>query len=113
MPAFQASHPNGPEYPADPNLLVSISTTFFATAQLDTLPPDVILLSADSVFFSVHSRKLQAASENSFDGLLSSQTTYSPTDTGLILYLSENAVVVNVCSLLFSAGDGLCSLIVS
>jgi hypothetical protein len=92
---------------------VSISTTFFATAQLDTLPPDVILLSADSVFFSIHSRKLQAASENGFDGLLPAQTTYSPTDTGSILYLSENAVVVNVSSFIFSAGEGLCSLITS
>jgi hypothetical protein len=77
---------------------VSISTTFFAAAQLDALPPDLIILSTDSVFFNVHSNKLLAASSNAFGGLLPIPTPPSERrETDPILQVPEDANVMNVC----------------
>ncbi|GAW09464.1 hypothetical protein LENED_011619 [Lentinula edodes] len=47
--------------PSDNNVLVSISTTFYPGANLHSLPPDLALLSTDSVFFYVHSHIILAA----------------------------------------------------
>lgn len=71
--AGAAAHPKQPRPTTDTSdgqRLVSVSTTFFPGATLDTLPPDLILLSADSVFFNVHSHRLLAASDNGFGHLL-------------------------------------------
>ncbi|KAG5639006.1 hypothetical protein H0H81_007914 [Sphagnurus paluster] len=59
-----------PPPPPPPPTLVSVSTTFHPATQHNTLLPDTILISADSVFFYVHSHALLAASTNAFHALL-------------------------------------------
>ncbi|VDC04099.1 unnamed protein product [Peniophora sp. CBMAI 1063] len=53
----------------DKNTVVSISAAFHPGAQLDSAPPDMILVSTDSVWFSVHTHRL-ALSNNDFNGVL-------------------------------------------
>ncbi|KAJ7796693.1 hypothetical protein B0H14DRAFT_2913877 [Mycena olivaceomarginata] len=77
---------------ADDDTRVSVSTTFLATAQHRPYPPDVALVSKDSVFFYVHSDLLLRASGNHFllpeiplDG-----------DDPPVVYVSEPSPVLNV-----------------
>ncbi|KAI6140945.1 hypothetical protein EDD17DRAFT_1712878 [Pisolithus thermaeus] len=66
---------------SDEDTPVFVSTTFFPSAQLHALPPDLVLLSSDSVYFYVHQHVLLAASDNSFNSLL----PLSPrTESGLV-----------------------------
>lgn len=73
--------------------MVSVSTTFYPGAQLHSVPPDVVLLSSDSVFFYVHSHILIAASENGFRGRLPPPPTK---DQNSIISIPENSVVLNI-----------------
>ncbi|KAF8179361.1 hypothetical protein K438DRAFT_1908343 [Mycena galopus ATCC 62051] len=84
-----------PDKPENENTIVAISTTFFSTAQHRPQPPDIVLLSKDSVHFYVHSHLLLEASENSFCGTL----PLSPAEHGKeppILNLPEPSPVLNV-----------------
>jgi hypothetical protein len=56
--------------PSNDSKYISVSTAFHAGANLHLLPPDVTLLSSDSVHFYVHSHILLGASDNSFRSLL-------------------------------------------
>ncbi|KAL0949775.1 hypothetical protein HGRIS_009814 [Hohenbuehelia grisea] len=86
--------------------VVSVSTTFFPGAQTHPLPPDLTLLSADAVFFYVHSHVLLGASDNSFLGLvrtppitprpLATNPDGTPADTQPILKVPEQSTVLNV-----------------
>lgn len=67
--------------------MVSVSTTFYPTAQLDS---DVILLSSDSVFFYVHSHILLKHSDNAFHSLLLSPSHDSIVD------IQDSSAVLNI-----------------
>jgi hypothetical protein len=88
----------------DGDTLVSVSTTFFPGAQHSTIPPDVVLLSNDSVFFYAHSHVLLSASNNEFRNRLSSGSMKGPDQ---IISIPENSTVLNV--LLHSVYDMSCA----
>ncbi|KAA1473476.1 hypothetical protein DENSPDRAFT_851642 [Dentipellis sp. KUC8613] len=67
--------PGTPDDDADQSMLVSVSTTFFPGANLDARPPDLAILSADSVFFYVNAHRLLAVSSNRFNALLPPKDT--------------------------------------
>jgi hypothetical protein len=78
--------------------IVSVSTTFFPGSALDVLPTDLILLSADSVFFNVHTHRLLSASDNGFAGLLPHAATPSidTPDQPAIVPLPDQSAVLNI-----------------
>ncbi|KAJ7158365.1 hypothetical protein C8R43DRAFT_995717 [Mycena crocata] len=80
--------------PEDKNILVSVSTTFFPAVQHRFRPPDLILLSNDSVHFYVHSELLLDVSDNRFRAML----PISPVegDEPPILSISEPSPVLNI-----------------
>ncbi|CCM04057.1 uncharacterized protein FIBRA_06216 [Fibroporia radiculosa] len=88
------------------NAVVSVSTTFFPGANLNNLPPDVIFLSSDAVFFYVHCHHLLAASDNGFCSLLPPKSSKTAAlapkginlsdDIGPIIPLPEPSPVLNV-----------------
>ncbi|KAF9496326.1 hypothetical protein BDN71DRAFT_762921 [Pleurotus eryngii] len=62
-----------------PSTVVSLSTSFHPAADhCGGLAPDLVLLSADSVFFYVHSAVISSASSNNLCGLLTSTNLRSP-----------------------------------
>jgi hypothetical protein len=75
--------------------LVSVSTTFFPGAQHMSIPPDVVLLSSDNVFFYVHSLILLAASENGFRGRISAPAA-STKENDSIASVPDNSTVLNI-----------------
>ncbi|KJA30021.1 hypothetical protein HYPSUDRAFT_251714 [Hypholoma sublateritium FD-334 SS-4] len=86
--------------------LVSVSTTFFPGAQHMSIPPDIVLLSSDNVFFYVHSHILLAASENGFRGRITAPTT--PTkEADSIASIPDNSTVLNI--VLHAAYDMSCA----
>ncbi|KAI0729332.1 hypothetical protein C8Q72DRAFT_311860 [Fomitopsis betulina] len=90
----------------DIDSVVSVSTTFFPGANLNLLPPDLILLSSDAVFFYVHCNQLLSASENGFRGLLPFKSSKGPHlalkalglshDLGQVVPMAESSSTVNV-----------------
>ncbi|KAJ7068213.1 hypothetical protein C8F01DRAFT_1117309 [Mycena amicta] len=80
--------------PEAPSTLVSVSTTFFPTAQHRPHPPNLILLSKDAVYFYVHSDILLEASDNQFRAML----PVAPSDDNEppILSVPESSAVLNV-----------------
>lgn len=76
--------------------IVSVSTTFYPGGNLNPLPPDLILLSCDSVFFYVHSHQVLGASENGFASLLPAKAQKADQEIGPIIVLPESASVVNI-----------------
>ncbi|TFY50179.1 hypothetical protein EVJ58_g11154, partial [Rhodofomes roseus] len=107
VPTPPASNQGSPgEVNAEINAVVSVSTTFFPAANLNPLPPDLILLSSDAVFFYVHSHQVLSASENGFRGLLPMKPTKGPhpalkvlglsEDLGPIIPLPEHATILNI-----------------
>lgn len=105
--AWQDSNQGSPlEVNSDINSVVSVSTTFFPGANLNPLPPDLILLSSDAVFFYVQSSQVLSASENGFRGLLPLKPFKGPhpalkalglsQDLGPIIPLPEPSSVLNV-----------------
>ncbi|KZV65680.1 hypothetical protein PENSPDRAFT_689667 [Peniophora sp. CONT] len=74
-PLFNAQLPTPPssdegeEGERDSNTVVSVSAAFHPGAQLHAQPPDMILVSSDSVWFYVHTQTL-AISTNDFHGVL-------------------------------------------
>ncbi|KAF7301316.1 hypothetical protein MIND_00696700 [Mycena indigotica] len=94
LPTPPHSHDNSPT-PEAPSTLVSVSTTFFPTAQHRPHPPDLILLSKDAVYFYVHSDILAEASENNFRAMLPAVVT-SDDDEPPIINVPEPSVVLNV-----------------
>ena len=76
--------------------MISVSTTFFPGAELDVLPTDLIILSADSVFFYVHEHRILAASTNDFNSLLPLKEGGQLEDVGNILPLRLDSTVLNI-----------------
>lgn len=75
----------------DDNADISVSTAFNPSAKLLPDPTDLILTSADMIFFYVHSEHLLSASSNSFNAHLPAQFSSQP-----IIRLPEPASVLNV-----------------
>ncbi|KAJ8501405.1 hypothetical protein ONZ45_g12158 [Pleurotus djamor] len=59
----------GASPPAD-NTLVSIATSFHPSAGHGDSPPDLVLLSSDSVFFYVHKAMITPSTTNNFGGFM-------------------------------------------
>ncbi|EMD40889.1 hypothetical protein CERSUDRAFT_111470 [Gelatoporia subvermispora B] len=78
------------------NTIVSVSTTFYPGANHNPLPPDLILLSSDGVFFYVHTHQILGSSDNGFNGLLPAKPSKLKDDLGPVVPLDEPAAVVNV-----------------
>jgi hypothetical protein len=93
--------------PAEEDTLVSVSTTFFPGAQIHSLPPDIVLLSSDSVFFYVHTHVLHGASENGFSGLLPPTSKAPPGQLGPVVMISESSTILNI--ILHAVYDMACS----
>ncbi|KAJ3785116.1 hypothetical protein GGU11DRAFT_803798 [Lentinula aff. detonsa] len=81
--------------PSDHNVLVSISTTFYPGANLHSLPPDLALLSSDSVFFYVHSHIILAASDNSFLSLIPTSSSKEHSNN-MVIHVPELSPVLNI-----------------
>jgi hypothetical protein len=76
--------------------MVSVSTTFYPGSKNSPLPPDIILLSSDSVFFYVQSSVLLDASNNNFKSLLPPSPSKSKDHTGPIVSVSESSTILNI-----------------
>ncbi|KAJ7753903.1 hypothetical protein DFH07DRAFT_744203 [Mycena maculata] len=75
-------------------ILVSVSTTFYPANQHRPQPPDVVLLSQDSVGFYVHSDILFRASDNGFRAML--PTFQLDGDGPPIFHIPEPSPVLNI-----------------
>ncbi|KAJ7368247.1 hypothetical protein DFH08DRAFT_19717 [Mycena albidolilacea] len=98
LPTPPRSHDGSPvaDGPDDENTIISISTTFFSTAQHRPQPPDVVLLSKDSVYFYVHSDLLLDASDNRFRAMLPVSHSENDNEDPPVLNIPEPAPVLNV-----------------
>ncbi|OCH92183.1 hypothetical protein OBBRIDRAFT_472360 [Obba rivulosa] len=81
---------------SESNPIVSVSTTFYPGANLNPLPPDVIFLSSDGVFFYVHTHQILGVSNNGFKGLLPAKRSKLNDELGPVVPLDEPAAVINV-----------------
>ncbi|KAI0772066.1 hypothetical protein BD413DRAFT_612891 [Trametes elegans] len=97
-----------PDPPAA-NTIVSVSTTFHPGANLLPVPPDLILLSSDGVFFYVHTAQILAMSTNRLNNLIPSKSPKSKTrdDLGPVVPLPDSATVLNI--ILHSMYDMSCA----
>jgi hypothetical protein len=77
------------------NTMVSVSTSFYPGANHLSVPPDIILLSSDSVFFYVHSHMLLAASDNGFMGLLPAPPP-SQANQEICIAVPDGSVTLNI-----------------
>ncbi|KAG0709570.1 hypothetical protein DFH29DRAFT_992984 [Suillus ampliporus] len=93
--------------PHEEDTLVSVSTTFFPGAQIHSLPPDLVLLSSDSVFFYVHAHVLLGVSENRFGGLLPPSSKVTAGHLGPVLVVPESSTILNI--VLHAVYDMACS----
>lgn len=98
LPTPPHSHDGSPvaDTPEEGNTILSISTTFFLTAHHRPQPPDVVLLSKDSVYFYVHSDLLLDASDNGFRAMLPVSPSSEDDDEPPILNVPELSPVLNV-----------------
>ncbi|KAH9904234.1 uncharacterized protein BXZ73DRAFT_85463 [Epithele typhae] len=80
------------------NTIVSVSTTFHPGSNLLPIPPDLIFLSADGVFFYAHTTQVLALSANHFNNLVPPKLNKSKLrdDFGPVVPLPEPAAVLNV-----------------
>ncbi|PIL23419.1 hypothetical protein GSI_14730 [Ganoderma sinense ZZ0214-1] len=80
------------------NINVSVSTTFHPHAALLPIPTDLIFLSADGVFFYVHTTQILASSTNHFNGLVPPIPSIPElcNDLGPIVPLPEPATTLNI-----------------
>ncbi|KAF8842293.1 hypothetical protein BDN67DRAFT_926703 [Paxillus ammoniavirescens] len=91
----------------DENTFVSVSTTFFPGAQNHSHPPDLVLLSSDSVFFYVHTHVLLSASGNNFNSLLPPSPKAKSSPMGPVVCVPESSAILNI--LLHTVYDMSCS----
>ncbi|CDO71378.1 hypothetical protein BN946_scf184908.g136 [Trametes cinnabarina] len=106
VPSLQSSEKSATSEPPDSippdhqpeNTIVSVSTTFHPGANLLPIPPDLIFLSSDNVFFYVHTTQVLAMSTNRFNDLVPPKPIKTKTrdDLGLVISLPEVATVVNI-----------------
>ncbi|EIW80463.1 hypothetical protein CONPUDRAFT_125253 [Coniophora puteana RWD-64-598 SS2] len=87
--------------------MVSVSTTFFPGSQTHISPPDLIIISSDSIFFYVESTILLNASSNAFGGLFPLSAGHQSSDAGPIVVVPEHSAVLDV--ILHTVYDMSCS----
>ena len=80
------------EHEDDP--FATVSTTFFPGSQIHSYPPDLILLSSDSVYFYVGYNVLFNSSSNAFNRLLSSPKNHPCHES--VVMVPEHSVVLNI-----------------
>ncbi|TCD60289.1 hypothetical protein EIP91_010423 [Steccherinum ochraceum] len=76
-----------------------ISTTFHADLLLLDMKPDIILITIDGVLFYAHRFFLLSSSDNTFDGLLGTDTIRTATGTtaaSLCVRVPEDSILFNV-----------------
>ncbi|KAJ6595587.1 hypothetical protein DFH09DRAFT_1135051 [Mycena vulgaris] len=95
-PSPSPSQDSEVESQEDEQALISMSTTFFPAADHRQHPPDVVLVSIDSVYFYAHSDVLLATSASYFHGMLPSLT--SDGDVPHVLNISDPSPVLNIIS---------------
>jgi hypothetical protein len=66
-----------------------VSTTFYPNAPVDSAPSDVLVVTADGVWFYLHFHRLQGASTNGFGG-------HIPTLTAEPVYVCEQSTILNL-----------------
>ncbi|TFK99137.1 hypothetical protein BDV98DRAFT_613522 [Pterulicium gracile] len=96
VPTPPRSHDGSPSSDSDhgdPDV-VNVSSTFFPGARVHSLPPDLILISSDFVFFYVSSSTLLEASNNGFGNLVPKSNTEDPEQQVVRTELHSN--VLNV-----------------
>ncbi|PFH51464.1 hypothetical protein AMATHDRAFT_75003 [Amanita thiersii Skay4041] len=98
VPTPPSSHHGSPvvDDPLQETTLVSVSTTFYPGAPHHSLPPDVVFLSSDNVFFYAHSHILFNASDNAFNSLLPSPFPSKDDHEPIIITVSETSAVLNI-----------------
>ncbi|PSR75020.1 hypothetical protein PHLCEN_2v9350 [Hermanssonia centrifuga] len=99
MPTPPASSHGSPcEEESEPPTIVSVSTTFYPGANLMPLPPDLIIVSSDTVFFYVHAHQLLGVSENGFSALIpaSPEPVKDKDDIGPIVPVADSSQVLNI-----------------
>jgi hypothetical protein len=80
----------------DGQTLVSVSTTFYPGSHIDSLPPDLVMLSSDSVFFYVHSHVIMVASDNSFGSLITPALSVGKDQMTPLISVPESSTVLNI-----------------
>ncbi|KAI0677072.1 hypothetical protein C8Q78DRAFT_1073808 [Trametes maxima] len=102
-PSSESSSPPDPQedVPDDHmpgNTIVSVSTSFHPAANLLPIPPDLILLSSDGVFFYIHTTQALSMSNNQFNRLVPPEPIKSKVcdDLGPVIPLPDAATVLNV-----------------
>jgi hypothetical protein len=80
----------------DGQTLVSVSTTFYPGSHIDALPPNLIMLSSDSVFFYIHSHVVLTASENGFGVLVPPALSLEKDQMAPVISIPESSVVLNI-----------------
>ncbi|EIW80427.1 hypothetical protein CONPUDRAFT_105432 [Coniophora puteana RWD-64-598 SS2] len=92
------------DYPASPSSttvdelnenLISVSSAFFPNAQIHILPPDLLLLSSDAVYFYLGRNVLSDSSANAFNGLLSKPQSKSAHNMNVV-FVPEHSAVLNI-----------------
>ncbi|KAI0751573.1 hypothetical protein C8Q80DRAFT_585030 [Daedaleopsis nitida] len=82
------------------NTIVSVSTTFHPGANLLPIPPDLIFLSSDGVFFYAHTTQVLAASSNQFNSLVPPKPHATKgkvrDELGPVIPIPDTANVLNV-----------------
>jgi hypothetical protein len=79
-------------------MLFHVSDTFNLAFKVDNILPNILILSSDSTFFTVHYHKLSASSNNRFGGYIPPMFHPAPDDydsDALELFLPEPAQVLN------------------
>jgi hypothetical protein len=80
-------------------VLVQVSDNFNLTCKVENMLPNILVLSRDNTFFTVHYHKLSASSINSFGGYIPPIFDRAKNDydsDALELFLPESAQVLNV-----------------
>ncbi|KII91064.1 hypothetical protein PLICRDRAFT_39669 [Plicaturopsis crispa FD-325 SS-3] len=91
------SSPGSTEGQSEEDSVISVSSTFYPGASHYPMPPDLILVSSDSVFFYAHLHVVGFASENGFNSMLPpASTTHDGEQPGPVLRVSESATVLNI-----------------
>jgi len=98
---------NGGSPAENTETIVSISTTFHPGANHSQSPPNMVLLSQDSVFFYVNSQKLLDASFNGFDACLPLSPPHSIDGQPPTIIIQEDSGVLNI--LLHTVYDMSCT----
>ncbi|KAH7924514.1 hypothetical protein BV22DRAFT_501686 [Leucogyrophana mollusca] len=95
-PVFRVSSESSTAPEIGQNSTLLVSTGFPPASTYSTHPPDLILVSSDSVFFHVHRSTLQAASEHAFHISYSSLPPSPNGSAESVITISESSTTLNI-----------------